>query len=344
MPEIAINLVRYNQKLEDINECLTAALSQDYPSYTVTLTENGSKNSIEQEIRVRFADNPKFRFADNHANLGFAGAHNKFFAESAAEFVMPLNPDAIMQPGFLSELIRAFDNLQVAAAAGKMLKPVLTEDGSHLLDGTGIIVSRSRRARERGQLQIDKGQYDNMKNVFGVSGTAPLYRKSALEKVKIILDGAAPEYFDEDFFMYWEDFDLSWRLRLAGYLCEYVPDALILHQRVGGQSKYGYLRPMEFAKHHKQFPTHILRYNWRNHLFAIIKNDFGSTFWRDFPLILGREVSMLGYICIFEPRTLGAVPTFFKLLPRMLRKRKIIQSCRVVDSKITRKWFLRKVT
>lgn len=343
MPEIAINLVRYNQNLEDISECLAAALSQDYISYTVTLTENGSKDSIEQEIKARFSDNPKFRFVDNRANLGFAGAHNKFFAESTAEFLMPLNPDAIMQPIFLSQLAKAFEDPSVAAVTGKMLKPALSEDGSRILDGTGIIVSRSRRATERGQLQVDKGQYDSFPDIFGVSGTAPLYRKSALEKVKIILDGAAPEYFDEDFFMYWEDFDLSWRLRLAGYLCEYVPEALILHQRVGGQSKYGYRRPLEFAKHHKQFPTQMLRYNWRNHLFAIIKNDFGSTFLRDFPLIFGREVAMFGYICIFEPRTLGAMPTFLKLLPRMLRKRKIIQSNRVVDSKIAGKWFLKKV-
>lgn len=344
MPEIAINLVRYNQKLEDISECLAAALLQDYPYFTVTLTENGSKDSIEQGIKALFAENPKFRFVDNQTNLGFAGAHNKFFAESSAEFVMPLNPDAIMQPGFLTELVKAFEDSKIAAATGKMLKPLALEDGSHILDGTGIIVSRTRRARERGQLQVDKGQYDASTDVFGVSGTAPLYRKSALDKVKIILDNGTPEYFDEDFFMYWEDFDLSWRLRLAGYLCVYVPEAHVLHQRVGGQSKYGYRRPLEFAKHHKQFPTRIVRYNWRNHLFAIIKNDFGSTFWRDFPLIVAREIAMFGYICIFEPRTLGAVPSFFKLLPRILRKRKIIQSSKKVNSKIASKWFLNRVT
>jgi hypothetical protein len=76
-------------------------------------------------------------------------------------------------------------------------------------------------------------------------------------------------------------------------------------------------------------------------LFAIIKNDFGSTFWRDCPMILGRELSMLGYIIIFEPRTLGALPTFFKLLPRMLRKRKIIQANRAVGSKEVGTWFLK---
>jgi GT2 family glycosyltransferase len=328
-------------------------LAQDHLNFTVTLSENGSKDSIEAALKEHFGANPKFRFVDNRANLGFAGAHNKFFAESSAEFVMPLNPDAIMQPGFLAELVKVFENPKIAGATGKMLKPEAMENGARLLDGTGIIVSRSRRARERGQLQEDIGQFDADTNIFGVSGTAPLYRRSALEKVKIVLDGEAskgptsaeyskyPEYFDNDFFMYWEDLDLSWRLRLAGFSCAYAPKALIFHERVGGQSKYGYRRPLEFARHHRNFSTRILRYNWRNHLFAIIKNDFGRTFWRDCPIILGRELSMLGYIIIFEPRTLGALPTFFKLLPRMLRKRKIIQANRAVGSKEVDTWFLK---
>ncbi len=338
MNKIAINLVRYNQSQEEIVECLAAALAQDYPDFTVTLTENGSHDSIESGLIARFGNDSKFKYHDNHANLGFAGAHNKFFASSDADLVMPLNPDAIMQPGFLTALAKAFVHPNIAAVEGKMLKPKLNTNGERLLDGTGIVVSRTRRARERGQLQIDHGQFDMLTKVFGVSGTVPLYRRSALEAVKLFDD----EYFDEDFFMYWEDFDLSWRFRLAGFECAYVPSALVFHERVGGQSEYGYKRPLAFAKHHAKFKTHIRRYNWRNHLFAIIKNDFGSSFWRDFPWILGRELSMLGYIIVFEPSTLGALKDFFRLLPRILRKRKIIQQKRKISSNEIGKWFLQK--
>lgn len=334
-PKIGINLVRYNQPEELISECLKAALAQDYPDFSVTLTENGSRDSIAGHIQSRFGDDPRFRYVDNQANLGFAGAHNKFFAESDAELLMPLNPDAIMQSGYLSALAAVFVDPKIGGAEGKMLKPNPAADGSMIIDGTGIVISRTRRARERGQLREDHGQYDRYTNVFGVSGTAPLYRKSALHAARLGTD----EYFDEDFFMYWEDVDLSWRLRLAGFSCAYVPEAIIFHERVGGQTKYGYRRPFSFAKHHRNFGAHILRYNWRNHLFAIIKNDFGWPLFRDLPFIVGREAAMLCYITVFETRTLGAIPDFFRLLPKMLAKRKLIQANRKISSAEIGGWF-----
>ena len=67
MPEIAINIVRYNQNLEEICECINAVLAQDHPNFTLTLSENGSKDSIEAALKERFGANPKFKFVDNRA-------------------------------------------------------------------------------------------------------------------------------------------------------------------------------------------------------------------------------------------------------------------------------------
>ncbi len=335
---IAVNVVRYNQPLALIRQCIQSVLAQDTDNYTVTLTENGSNDSIEAEVLSLFSTNPKFRFVDNGANLGFAGAHNRFFAQSNADLVMPLNPDTILTPGYLRTLADAFADPRVGAATGKMLKFEPSTDGSRILDGTGIVVSRSRRGRERGQHQPDALQFDQSRSVFGVSGTAPAYRKSALDAVRLF----DHEYFDEDFFAYWEDLDLSWRLRLAGYECIYVPDAVVYHQRAIGQSKNGYRRPLEFIKHHRQFPVRILRWNWRNQLFCIFKNDCGWNLVRDAPFIVGRQMMMLGYIALFEPRTLGAIPQILRDLPKMIRKRKLIQGMRVASTAQIGKWFTAK--
>jgi GT2 family glycosyltransferase len=338
MKKVAINLVRFNQSFEELVLAVDAALAQDYGNFTFTFTENGSKENIKELMINKYESNPHFSYKENDKNLGFAGAHNKFFNESDAELVMPLNPDAIMQPGFISALVVVFEDPTVGSAEGKMLKPEVLKDGSHLIDGTGLVVSRSRRARERGQLQKDLGQYDTITNIFGVSGTAPMYRKSALEKVRI----GDREYFDEDFFAYWEDLDLAWRLRLAGYKAVYVPNAVIYHSRAVGQSKSGYKNPLQFVKHHSKFSVKVKRWNWRNHLFAIIKNDFGSSFWRDSLFILGREAAMFVYVIFFEPSTLGAIPDFLKLLPKMIAKRKSVKRMRVVSSAEIGKWFLQK--
>ena len=69
----------------------------------------------------------------------------------------------------------------------------------------------------------------------------------------------------------------------------------------------------------------IRQLNWKNHLFCIVKNDFGWKFWKALPIIKLREFGMLCYIIIFEPTTLGVIPEFFKQLPRMLKKRKYIK-------------------
>ena len=167
MKKVAINLVRFNQSFEELILAVDAALAQDYDNFTFTFTENGSRESIKERLLEKYGDSPHFSYRDNGENLGFAGAHNKFFAESEAELVMPLNPDAIMQPGCLSALVAVFEDSTIGSAEGKMLKPEVLKDGSHLIDGTGLIISRSRRARERGQLQKDTGQYDQDTNIFG---------------------------------------------------------------------------------------------------------------------------------------------------------------------------------
>jgi GT2 family glycosyltransferase len=153
-----------------------------------------------------------------------------------------------------------------------------------------------------------------------VSGTAAVYRKSALEEVKL----GNSEYFDVDFFAYWEDLDLSWRLRLRGYECVYVPEAIVEHRRAVGASKGGILNFGEFVRHHRSFSLRIRKWNWRNHLFAIIKNDYGWSFYRDLPWIVLRELGMLAFLVCFMPDTLSAIPEFVRLLPAMLSKRRYI--------------------
>ena len=338
MLRIAVNIVRYNHPVSLLETCIEAVLAQELDGYTVTLMENGSSDSVRLAMLSLFGGNPKFNYVDNGANLGFAGAHNRFISRSEANIVLPLNPDTVMTSGYLNSLTNVFGDPRVGAATGKMLRLESTAEGARVLDGTGIIVSRARRGRERGQNEADEGQFDNSRGVFGVSGTASAYRKSALDRVRI----GEHEYFDEDFFAYWEDLDLSWRLRLAGYECVYVPEAVIYHSRVAGQSRNGYRRPIEFINHHRKLPNSILRRNWKNQLFCIIKNDFGWSLWRDCPFIIARQLLMLFYIVVFEPRTLGAAPELFRLLPKMLRKRRFIKRNRVVDSKEIGKWFIAK--
>src|SRR6201996_7780900 len=206
MRQLAINIVRYNQEFPLLEDSIQAALNQDLDNFEVVLTENGSSDSIKGRLLQRFGADHRFRYEENTTNLGFAGGHNRFIHTVDAEFVLPLNPDTQLTPEYARTVLAVFSDPLVAAAEGKMLKPVPLPDGRYILDGTGMSLSRARRAGERGQLQIDEGQFDHSTNVFGVSATAAIYRTSALERVK----HGDTEYFDEDLFTYWEDLDLAW--------------------------------------------------------------------------------------------------------------------------------------
>ncbi len=335
MPRVAINIVRYNQELSLLEVSIRAALRQDFEDLTVTLTDNGSSCSVQSELLCLFGDDPRFMYRENDRNLGFAGAHNRFIRDSDCEFVLPLNPDTRMSPDYVSKLLPAFSDPGVAAAEGKMLKPERDSSGSWILDGTGLILSRSRKATERGHLEIDLRQYDQEIDIFGVSATAAAYRLSALQFVKF----GNSEYFDEDLFTYWEDLDLSWRLRLAGFACRYVPDALVFHSRFAAQSKGGFRKPLDLIRHTRSLPVRVVCWDWRNHLFAILKNDFGWAFYRDLPWIAAREGLLLLYLLLVQPRIVRAFPEFFRILPTIMRKRRRIQQSRKVTSAEMTKWY-----
>src|SRR6266702_2689379 len=189
MTKISINLLRWSTPWEEIQRCIAAVLNSEFKDFGLTYTENPhvSALSLMDEVKRQFGHDVRIRAIRNEHNAGYAGAHNQFFAETESELLMVLNPDAIIAPSFLQNIVKAFSDPRVGAATGKMLKPeVLNGDQNEkILDGTGIEIYGSRRARERGQLERDHGQYDRDRTVFGVSGTAAAYRKSALERVRL---------------------------------------------------------------------------------------------------------------------------------------------------------------
>lgn len=213
---------------------------------------------------------------------------------------------------------------------------------TNIIDSTGVVMSASGRARDRGQNQVDQNQFQ-AGEVFGVSGAGPMYRRSALESVKWCepstllrllrkrlmfqaTNNLTPEpvegsnyceYFDQDFVAYWEDVDLSWRLNRAGFKNVYVPGAVAYHGRTAGQSKGGYWHFWHFIKHHSKLSTQIRRLNYKNHILMYIKN---APFIFH-PAFLLREIVMLGYIFLFEISTLKIFPELIRQIPRALRKR-----------------------
>lgn len=329
-----------------IPQSFDAMVNQTYKDIEIVAVINGNEDGGKEYIQTHY---PQVKIIDTGENLKFVRGHNLVFSTIETEFFQLVNQDLILELDYVEKIVKAFDDPNVGAANGKIYQyNFQTHTASKILDTTGIICSRNGRGKSRGQNEEDAGQYDTQYDVVGVDGAACMYRKSALEAVKMPLVGTRDtgpsfakamegkqekrnsealqpnfEYFDIDFDMYWEDVDLSLRISNAGFVCKFVPAAVGYHGRTAAASKKGYKDVNEFVKHHKKFPAWIKQFNYKNHIFVVVKN-FPKFYWKFFV----REFFMLGYIVLFETATLKIVPTLLGQLPRMWKKRLWIQQHR----------------
>jgi GT2 family glycosyltransferase len=199
--------------------CLESLRRQAYRERDVILVDNGSSDDSVQLVRRRF---PETRIVCLPENLGFARAVNAGIEAATGEYVAFLNNDAEAAPGWLEELVACMERHPAAAAVSSKM---LQRQDPRLLDDAGDMMTRYLRAYPRGRGEEDSGQYDEEMEVFAASGGASLWRAKVVRELGL---------FDEDLFAYYEDVDLSFRARLAGYECWYAPRAVVLHE--GGAS------------------------------------------------------------------------------------------------------------
>jgi len=330
-----------------IKDCLEAIFQQSVWhdknfQIAVNLVDNGSSDGTVEFIRNNY---PEVHILKNINNLGFCRAYNQTLKMHYSDWVLIMNPDVILAENFLAEImaaaLKATDN--TAALSGKILRAeTLLEEGglarvakTDIVDSYGLLVKKSRLVKNIGEGEKDIGQYDNLQEVFGFSGGCVLYRRVALESIKF-----QDEYFDEDFFAYQDDFDLSYRLRLLNWQSFFVPSAKAYHFRSARNQN---LRPWQFLAIRKarRAKSQLINFHsYKNHLFVLIKNESGANFWRHLPFIVWLEFKKFIFLLFFEPKTLRAYGQFFKLLPRMILKRRITFGRKHLPAAALRKWFV----
>ncbi len=339
--KLSIILVGYNSKAL-LKHCLKGVDSQTEKNIETIFIDNNSQDGSASYVKKNFK---WVKVVENKENLGYAGATNQGIKMSQAKYVMVLNPDLILTPNYSKTIIHKLEkNKKIGAITGKVLKyDFEKEKPTTQIDTAGLYCYRNRRVIDRGQGLEDKGQYDQEEEVFGVSGAVPIYRREALEDVKLpnysghsTLDEAY-EYFDEEFFMYKEDIDLSWRLRLRGWKCVYYPKVICYHGRgTGVLKRFTHWEVYKGRKHLNKFQKY---YAYKNQRLMQVKNEMFGNLWRDFFPILFKEILILGYIVIREPYLLKALGHFFIQLPPALKKRRLIMRRKKVSAKQMSKWL-----
>lgn len=310
IPAVSVSLVTFNG-VRWLDGCLGTLREQDMPRWELLVVDNASTDATWERLQAAWADDPRVSLTRLGRNEGFAAAHNRNIERARAPFVVLLNQDLELDPAFLKHALAAFDGRPtVAAVQGRLRR--LGRDGSRssVLDSTGLTMGRDRRVVARSQGVREGDAHLAAGEVWGADGPAPTYRADALRDARLPKRGGGWEVLDEDFFMYKEDVDLAWRLRILGWDAWYEPAALAWHAR--GVKRGG------------PIPTWIRAASWRNQRLMQAKNETLGGYLRDMPWIARHEVLALGGLVIRDPRSLVAIPSLVRRLPWAMRKRRAL--------------------
>ena len=317
VPLISIVIVYWNSA-QYLPRCLDCLTGQTFRDFEVILIDNGSRNKVSDDLEQKYAS-LNLRVERLASNLGFAKANNIGARLARGAWLALLNTDAFPTPDWLETLHQAAKRSpEFSFFSSRQIQ----FDQPDLLDGSGDEYHISGLAWRRFYNYPARDYGLNEEEVFSACAAAAVYNRGDFLKV-----GG----FDEDFFSYFEDVDLSFRLRLAGGRCLYVPQAVVHH--IGSASSG---KTSDF----------VIYYGHRNLVWTFFKNMPGPLFWLYLPLhILMNFLFIVSFLLKKRGTSiLRAKMDAFYCLPAIIRKRRQIQSSRKIAIReiwqvMNRDWF-----
>ena len=312
-----------------IGDVLESLNAQTAP-YSLTVWDNASTDDTVAII-TRVAPNARVVRSDD--NIGFWAAIEMLSASCSAELFLALT-DVQLAPDYLERAAAAFAGPDVGAVEGKLLQ---LDGGARttIIDTVGFSIDRSRRVTIAGHGEPDHGQYAHTL-IFGVEGAAPMFRTQAFRDAAVdghVIDPA----FRSGALGYGDDLDLAWRLSLFGWQQVLEPEAIGWHDRSTTRTTAtGLSSHLARVRQRREIPLEKRILDWVNVRASRLKNDRTRDALRDLPFIAARELMVLVYTLLVEPRVLAGLPRLARLTPAMLRQRRIVQARARAD---LRHWF-----
>lgn len=299
-PIVSIIIVSWNSE-RHLPICLRALAGQSCSDFNIIVLDNNSTDDSLKHIDSHQTGDAPLTIKKLEQNLGFAVANNIGARMVNGQWIVLLNADAFPEPNWLENLLKAAEqNPEYSAFSSRQIQ----FNAPHLLDGAGDVYHVSGLAWRNSYNLLVEAHGLEQKEIFSPCAAAALYSREEFLKV-----GG----FDEDYFSYFEDVDLGFRLRLNGAKCLYVPDAVVHHV---GSASTG--KRSDFSVY----------YGYRNMIWTFVKNMPSPYIWIFLPLHI---VTILFFTIYLTGRGQGsaiwrAVFDAFVGLPKMLKKREDIQN------------------
>jgi hypothetical protein len=305
-PLVSLIIVNWNGR-DLLDECLSALVAQTYRNFEVIFVDNGSIDDSLAFIQDKF---PFVNIVPLESNRGFTGGNIAGYQVANGDYIVLLNNDACLCKRWLEYMIAAFaPDPRIGFCSSKIII-----NGTNLIDSAGDTFTSAFTGTKIGELD-DESLYNSRGFVHGACAAAVIYKREMLNDIG---------FLDDDFFLNHEDTDLNMRAWLAGWLCMFVPEAVVLHKV---SASIGVLSDTS------------IYYFARNNEWVWIKNVPFKYLLYYLPHRILYECASFGYFCLvkrkWRPFFRGKLDAI-KGMPAMLRKRRDVQELvRLADAEIT---------
>jgi len=333
MIEAAVIIANWNGK-KYLKDCLDSLRSQSYRDFRVILIDNGSDDGSVDFLKMNY---PEVILKEINKNIGFAAGYNLGFRlalkDENIKWVIALNNDTKLDKDYLREAVNCAER---HPDAGSIQPKILNFFNPNKFDCVGIEITKDGTAHNRGFGEKDKGQFEDEAEIFGANGTAAIYSKNVLEAIKYPTEN----FFDRDFFAYYEDVDLAWRMRHLGYKSYYCPSAVVFHMHSGTTGRFSsfkayYLHRNYFFVLIKNYPCCLMAKTLFIRFFEYIRLVYNAVSGkkREQEFVGGEGKSKVAKII------LRAWWNVVKNLPQLMKKRRSIQKQRIIAVKDMKFWI-----
>lgn len=238
VPLVSIIVLGYNHRF-CLAACFESILQQEYPAIETIYVDNASSDGSSDFVTEAF---PQIRIIQNSENLGFAKGNNLGIAQAKGEYVFILNPDTVLVPHCVSNLS---EFCQAHPETGICMPKLMHQHPHDVINSTGMTYKRNGQMYHIGDGERDDGKYALAQEVLMVPGASMFCNRKALTKT-----GG----FDESYFAYGEDIELSLRMWWRGWRCVYLPTSTVYHTRnAAAKRSNDYSQIARYYMHRNQY-------------------------------------------------------------------------------------------